>query len=46
MQLSDNPDDLTNVNAYAKAAGSAVLKVTPRLLNSPVCQTEAIEVVE
>jgi hypothetical protein len=44
VQLSDNPDDLTNVLAYAVAAGSAVLKVTPRLLISPLCQTDPIEV--
>ena len=44
LQLSNNPDDLTNVFAYAREPGEAVLKITPRLLASPLCQTDTITV--
>jgi hypothetical protein len=44
LQLSNNPDSLSNVWAYAKQSGEAVLQVTPRLLSSPLCPTDTITV--
>jgi len=43
--LSSSPDSPTLLQGYALAPGTATLSVSPRLLDSPVCQATPIEVV-
>lgn len=45
-QLSDDPLEPTTILAYAVAAGSATLTARPRLLDTPACESPAIEVAD